>query len=280
VLVIGATGELGSAVARALVGLGADVRAMTRSGNPDVDGLASVVRADLSDPESLTDAFADVHRAFLVSSPTRDQVELETNAIVAAEAGGLEYVVKVSNLPIAGLDDGLHGNHRAIERRLAASPVASAVVQPSFFASVLLRQLGLLRRDRMVMPTGDGAIAWIDPRDIAAVVATLLAADDPPGGALRLTGPEALTAAELATRVGTAVGRGIELLQPDLQSWGEGLQRSGMDPWLVDSTVHLYEAVAQGALADTSDAVGRVLRRSPRPIDEWLNDELLPRLPE
>ena len=59
-----------------------------------------------------------------VSSPTRDQVELETNAIEAAEAAGVEHIVKVSNIPIAGLDTGLHGNHRAIERRLAASTVA------------------------------------------------------------------------------------------------------------------------------------------------------------
>ena len=58
---------------------------------------------------------------FLVSSPTQDQVELETNAIEAAEAAGVERIVKVSNIPIAGLETGLHGNHRAIERRLAAS---------------------------------------------------------------------------------------------------------------------------------------------------------------
>ena len=53
VLVIGATGDLGAEVARAFVDRGADVRAMTRSENPDVDGLAGVVRADLGDPESL-----------------------------------------------------------------------------------------------------------------------------------------------------------------------------------------------------------------------------------
>ena len=95
-----------------------------------------------------------------------------------------------------------------------------------------------------------------------------------------LTGPEALTAAELAARIGEVVGREIELVQPDLATWAKGLRTSGMDPWLADSTVHLYEAVARGALADTSDAVGRVARRAPRPIDEWLRDGLLPRLPE
>jgi len=278
VLVIGATGDLGGEVARALVDRGADVRAMTRSNNPDVDGLAGVVRADLADPESLTAAFAGVQRAFLVSSPEQDQVTLETNAIVAAEGAGVEHIVKVSNIPITGLETGLHGNHRAIERRLAASPIASTIVQPSFFASVLLRQLDLIRRGHLVFPSGDGRIAWIDPRDIAEVAAAVLADPDPPTGALRLTGPEALTAAELAARIGDVVGTKVELVQPDLDKWADDLLASGMDPWLAASTVHLYEAVTDGALADVSDAVGRVLHKAPRPIDVWLEEGLLPRL--
>jgi uncharacterized protein YbjT (DUF2867 family) len=277
VLVVGATGDLGAAVAAALVSRGTDVRAMTRSTNPDVDGV-SVVRADLGDPESLAAAFDGVQRCFLVSSPTRDQVALETNAIVAAESAGVEHIVKISNLPIAGLDGGLHGNHRAIERRLTESSVGSTVLQPSFFASVLLRQLALLQRGRLVFPTGDGRIAWIDPRDIAEVAAAVLADPSPPTGALRLTGPEALTAAELASRITKVLGRDIELLQPDLTTWRKGLRDSGMDPWLIESTVHLYEAVAGGALAELSDAVGRVLRRAPQPIEVWLGDRLLPRL--
>ena len=279
VLVIGTTGALGSGVAHALVARGVAVRAMTRRAERlDLHGVDDVVRADLSQPATLADAFAGVQRVFLLSSPTRDQVTLETNAIVAAERAGVRHIVKVSNLPIPGLDGGLHGNHRAIERRLAASSVATTVLQPSFFASVLERQLALLRKGRFVLPTGSGRIAWIDPRDIAAVAAAVLADADPPLGALRLTGPEALTAAELASRVGLAAGTAIALLQPELETWHAGLVASGMDPWLADSTVHLYGAVAGGALADVSPDAERVLGRPPRAIDEWLVDVLAPLL--
>ena len=278
-LVIGATGELGAEVARTLAARGVDVRAMTRrAGEPGLDGIDDVVRADLGDPSTLAAAFAGVQRVFLVSSPVADQVESETNAIVAAEQAGVEHVVKVSNLPIAGLDSGLHGNHRAIERRLAASSVVSTVLQPSFFSSVLARQLALLRRGRLVLPTGDGAIAWIDPRDIAAVAAEVLADPEQRAGVLRLTGPEALTARELARRIGRSIGTEITLLQPDLEKWGSDLTAGGMDPWLAESTLHLYAAVAAGALAGVSPDVQRVLGRPARPIDEWLRDELVPRL--
>ncbi len=279
VLVIGATGALGGEVARALVSRGIKVRAMSRRpGALDAPGAGEVVRADLGDSDSLLAAFAGVERAFIVSSPTQDQVALETNAIVAAEGAGVRHVVKVSNIPIPGLDDGLHGNHRAIERRLAESSIPFTIVQPSFFASVLERQLALLRKGRLVLPTGDGRIAWIDPRDIADVAAAVLAHPDPPLGALQLTGPEALTAAALVAKIEHATGTTVSLAQPELAPWHAALVSSGMDPWLADSTVHLYEAVASGALGEVSDAVMRVLGRAPRTIDEWLRDSLVPLL--
>ncbi len=280
VLVIGATGELGSLVLRGLVARGDAVRAMTRrAGTPPVDGVERLVRADLREPSTLGPAFSGVQRVFLVSSPTKDQVAVETNAIVAAEQAGVEHIVKVSNLPIAGLETGLHGNHRAIEARLAASEVAHTVLQPSFFASVLARQIAVLRRGRLVLPTGDGRVAWVDPRDIAAVAVAVLAGPTAASAqVLRLTGPEALTAAELASRIGLVTGTEIALSQPDLARWSAALVAGGMDPWLAESTAHLYEAVAGGALGDVSADVERVVGAPPRPIDEWIRDELAPRL--
>jgi uncharacterized protein YbjT (DUF2867 family) len=194
---------------------------------------------------------------FLQSSPTRDQVELETNAIEAAERAEVQRVVKLSNIPIDGLDTGLHGNHRAVERRLAASTVGSVVVQPSFFTSVIDKQRDLLARGKLVLPTGKGRIAWIDPADIADVAVAALVRDDV-HGALHITGPEALDGDDVATRLG------VTRLDPPLAQWRDAAVASGLDPWLADSNVDLYEAVACNALADVTDTVPRVLGRSAR----------------
>lgn len=281
VLVIGASGQLGRAVAIDLAARGISVRAMTRRADATrPDGVDELVRADLHDPASLDAACAGVERMFLVSSPTAEQIMLETNAIVAAEGAGVEQIVKISNIPIAGLETGLHRNHRAIERRLADTSMVATVLQPSFFNSVLGRQLGLLRQGRLVFPTGKGRIGWIDPRDIAAVAASLLAEPEPRAGALRLTGPEALSATDLGARISDVTGRAIEVVQPPLDVWQKELIAGGMDPWLVVSTLHLYEAIARGALDDLSSDVERVLGRPPRPIDDWLRDELVPLLGE
>jgi uncharacterized protein YbjT (DUF2867 family) len=277
-LVVGASSRLGADVARDLVARGIPVRAMTRRPDAAMPEGVEVVRADLANIASLREACAGAQRLFLTSSPTKAQVSLETNAIAAAEAAGVAHIVKISNIPIAGLETGLHGNHRAIEGWLADSSIAATVLQPSFFASVLARQIPLLRKGRFVMPTGTGRIAWIDPRDIAAVAAAVLSDPSPPRGALQLTGPEALAAAAVAARIGSVAGCEIALVQPPIVSWQAELRANGMDRWLVESTVHLYEAVARGALASVSPEVERVLGRPPRPIDDWIRDELVPLL--
>src|SRR3954447_1699050 len=150
VIVIGASGDLGGRVVNELRAAGVPVTPFSR--RPIAGGAVG----DLGDLASLDAAFAGATRVFLVSSATEDQVALETNAIDAAERAGLDRIVKVSNIPIAGLETGLHGNHRAIERRLAASPVASVVVQPSFFTTVIDRQREQIERGRFVLPTRAG----------------------------------------------------------------------------------------------------------------------------
>jgi uncharacterized protein YbjT (DUF2867 family) len=261
VLVIGVTGELGRMVASELASTaGAEVRAFVRRPLPaDAPAVDEVVVGDLRDPASLRDACMGVTSMFLLSSPTRDQVELETNAIEAAEKAGVTRIVKVSNIPIAGLETGLHGNHRAIERRLAESSCSAVVLQPSFFSSVIDKQSEVVARGNVVLPTGAGKIAWIEPSDIAAVgAAALLRADL--DGPLHITGPEALDGDEVAARLG------VKRIDLPLDRWRETVVASGLDPWLADSSVHLFEAVARGALAESTDTVERVLGRKPKRV--------------
>jgi uncharacterized protein YbjT (DUF2867 family) len=245
--VIGSSGDLGRRVCTGLAALGVDYRPLVRRGEGTY--------ADLVDPASLDAAFAGGTRLFLVSSPVPDQMWLETNAIEAAERAEFERIVKISNIPIPGLDTGVHGNHRAIERRLEEATVPFTLVQPSFFTSVLDRQRDLIALGNVVLPFGSGRIAWIDPQDVADVAVAALTRDlDEP---LHITGPEALDGAEVARRLG------CEWLDPPLPAWRDAAVQGGLDPWLADSTVDLYESVRRDALAEVTDTVQRVLGRAP-----------------
>jgi uncharacterized protein YbjT (DUF2867 family) len=129
-------------------------------------------------------------------------------------------------------------------------------VQPSFFTTVLERQRDLIAQGRVALPFGRGRVAWVEPDDIAAVVAAALTGDV--DGPLVVTGPEAIDGDEVARRVG------VTRVDPPLAQWRAAVAKTGMDPWLLDSTVHLYEAVARDALAAVSPDVERVLGRPPQ----------------
>src|SRR5512138_360698 len=82
VLVAGATGKQGGAVARELLAHGYEVRAMTRKPEgPEARALAArgaeIVRADLDRPETLDKALAGVWGVFAVQNTWEAGVERE-----------------------------------------------------------------------------------------------------------------------------------------------------------------------------------------------------------
>ena len=102
VVVCGATGRQGGAVARHLLAAGWRVRALTRS--PDgaparaLHGLgAEVVQADMADPSSLASAIAGAYGVFSVQNPMvagyDGEVAQGRNVADASRAAGVEHVV-------------------------------------------------------------------------------------------------------------------------------------------------------------------------------------------
>src|SRR5438876_1214093 len=97
IAVIGATGQQGGSVVRALQAQGQfKVRALTRHPG-EHRGLADeVVEADLDHPETLKTAFAGAHGVFLVTNfweQGADEVKQATAAVRAAKDAGVQHFV-------------------------------------------------------------------------------------------------------------------------------------------------------------------------------------------
>jgi uncharacterized protein YbjT (DUF2867 family) len=168
IAVIGATGQQGGAVKRALQASGRfKVRALTR--NPDRHrGLADeVVAADLNRPETLQAAFEGAHGVFLVTNfweQGADELKQATAAVRAAKDAGVQHFVW-STLPnveaiSGGKFDVAHFTDKArIDRIVQEAGFANHtfVVAPFFYQNLP----GALAPQKQA----DGSLAWSLPID-------------------------------------------------------------------------------------------------------------------
>src|SRR5713101_2297848 len=97
IAVVGATGQQGGAVVRALqTNKQFKVRALTRNPAKHSELGDEVVQADLTSPETLTAAFEGAHGVFLVTNfweEGTDEVEQATAAVRAAKDAGVKHFV-------------------------------------------------------------------------------------------------------------------------------------------------------------------------------------------
>ena len=257
VAVTGATGLLGAKVARRLAERGESQVLLARdpSRAPSLTG-AEVRRADYSDSEDTRRALAGVGTLLMVSaSETPDRVERHLAFIDAASAAGVGHVVYTSfqgAAPAATFT--LARDHWATEEHLRASGLAHTILRDSLYADFLPLMVG---EDGVIRgPAGDGRAAVVAQDDIADVaVAVLLDPGRHDDRTFNLTGPEALSLAEVAQTVSDVTGRPVRYHAETLEEAYASRARYGAPEWQVDAWVSTYTAIAAGEMAAVSDAV-------------------------
>ncbi len=217
ILVTGATGRQGGAVARALLERGHAVRAMTRRPSSEPARAlaalgATVVRGDFEDPDSLLAALDGTEAAFLVTTFAEAGAEGELrhgrNFIDAAAQASVGHLVFTSaanadrEVGISAFD-----TKHEIELYLAASGVPFTVVRPVSFMDTYLGNYELLTGGKFSDPIDpDATNYWIAVSDIGRIVADVLEAPETwLGQAIDIAG-DAMTMRELADTMGHVLG--------------------------------------------------------------------------
>jgi uncharacterized protein YbjT (DUF2867 family) len=277
IMVAGGTGTTGGEVIRLMQEKGEPFMAMVRSAaNADklqAKGIDTIL-ADLSDPASLSPAMKGVESFFLLSASVSNQADLQLNAVEAAEVAGVGFIVKVS---VVGADPDspltLGRAHAEVEEGLAASGVPHAVLRAGSFMQNFLGSADTIKsQDQFYGSSGNGKIAMIDARDVAAAAVALLTSQEPTGGVFTLTGPEALSNAEAAAVISEVVGREIRYMDVSGDALKAGLLDAGLEEWLVDDLVALNKAFAGGAGEGVTDDVERLTGRPARTFAQFVAD--------
>ncbi len=274
ILVVGANGTVGTQVVARLRDAGRRVRVLARDPAKAAKhgGEVEIVQGDLARPETLGPAFEGAAKVFLLSA---GPAQLELNAIDAARAAGAAYVVKLSSMGFGPARDALNiGNwHRTVEAYLASSGMAWTILLAGGFAANALGWAPTIRAQGAAFAAnGDGKVAVVDPRDLAAVAAKALIEPGHEGKRYELTGPAALSSAEQVAIIGAAIGKPLRYIDVPPEAARDAMLQRGMPAVLAENMLEVMAAIkANGAATVTSD-VARVLGRAPRTFEAWATD--------
>ncbi|WP_460503286.1 NmrA family NAD(P)-binding protein, partial [Hymenobacter agri] len=212
ILLTGATGTIGSELTKILIRRGVPFRALVRSlpaaaalqGQPGVE----LVVGDLDDPASLAPALVGVERTFLLTNSTERAEQQQLNFVQQARQAGVRQVVKLSQWAADRLSPvRFLRYHAAVEEAIRASGLAYTFLRPNLFMQGLLGfRESIVHQGVFFAAIGDARVSVVDIRDIAAAAAAALTESGHEGRTYNLTGPAALTHAEMASQLAQAQG--------------------------------------------------------------------------
>jgi uncharacterized protein YbjT (DUF2867 family) len=265
-LVTGATGNVGSLVTRRLIDRGDRPAVFVRDPKKARRLFGDRVEIRAGDLADISGALAGIRDLFLLNSGSDLEVR-DRAAAFAAKAAGVRHLVKLSTLDVStGVGTGSW--HARGEHAVRESGVPFTFIRSSAFMSNALSWGRTIKREGVLRTsTGSGKIAFIHPGDIADVAVKALTTRAHDGEALVITGPQALTYGEMASRIGAAIGKTIRF-----EEVSDEEARPDFDRAHADALVDIWRAIREGRLATVTDGVQRVLGRKPVTFDRWVEE--------
>jgi uncharacterized protein YbjT (DUF2867 family) len=259
ILVTGATGRPGSAVIREFAQRREPVRALVRDrskaealqGLPDVE----VAYGDMLWPETLGDALAGVDRILMISAAGPQMLETQVTFIDAAKKAGVGHIVKFSGEDSArGFDSEKFRStrsHEQIQRYLMGSGVPWTMLRPSQFMQVYFEEVPTIAAaGELRLPLGSATLAPVDIDDIAKVAHAVLTTPGHEGKTYKMTGPEALTMADIAQAISHAIAKPVRHVDVTPEQKHQEWLDAGYPPARADAFVQLFNERRELAHSD------------------------------
>ncbi|HVW70844.1 MAG TPA: NAD(P)H-binding protein [Steroidobacteraceae bacterium] len=270
-VITAATGNIGSRVVEHLIAGGIRPRVFVRDSQKARNRFGDridLVTGDLGDANALKSAL-EKNDSLLVINTGPELAARDALAAGVAQEVGIRHLIKLSALS-APQAISVGAWHARGEAAVRASGVPFTIVQPAGFMSNALHWASSIKSRGVVRASvGDGRVAYIHPGDIAAVVAHILTKRAFVGETVPITGPQALTYAEMAAAIGRALGRVVTFESISDEQARDGLVAHGLPAPEAAELVSLWQAVREGRLSTVTTGVERVTGRPPESFDQW-----------
>lgn len=268
VLVVGASGTVGSELLRLLKHEGYRVRATTSKAPTNKEQ----VTVNLATGEGIKAAFEGVDRAFFLSPPGySDQYQLLSPLIQEAKRKGLKKVVMMTAMGANAVET---SPFRRAEIELEKSGLSYNIIRPNWFYQNFntFWLQGILEQKKILLPAGTAKVGFIDARDISAVAAKLLTTDTFANRDFDITGPQSVDHYEVAQAISKVTGKNIiyeEITPATLQ---KSLLSVGLPKDYVEFLLMILGFLREGYSAAINNNVNTILGREPKGLEQYTND--------
>lgn len=277
-LVSGASGQLGRRVVELLLEAGeTQIIATTRTPEKLAD-LAergvSVRYASFDEADSMTTAFSGADRLLLISTDAVGVRQAQhVAAIKAAVAVGVKHLLYTSLVSADDTPVTLAPDHVVTEAALASSGLGYTILRNNIYADMLIDTLELARAlgGNLYSAVGDGKIAYVTREDCAQAASAALAASFDGQRQLDITGPEALSQADIA-QIATALNPQQPItyvpLPPEVLK--DNLIKANLPEPIADLIVSFDLAAAQGKQSGVSKDFQDLTGQEPISVADFL----------
>ncbi len=258
VIILGATGTIGTAVIKNLQNRNIEVFAGVQSEN-DFDKVsqfgATPVIVNFTDQESLNQALDGKNRVFLVT-PLMQNPETVTQMVInASKQNGVKHLVRST---ASGADS--NGQIQmarwagASEDLIKASGLNYTILRPYSFLQnfINFHSQTIKQYNGFYLPTGDAKLSMLDINDLGEVVAIALTSEEHFGKIYELSG-QTYSNEILAETLSKVLDKKITYIDVPEEKAKESMLTNQMPEWMVNAMMELNYITKQGWTAGYSD---------------------------
>lgn len=241
----------GRAVSQGLAGTGVDI--VTDA--PDTDPVEAMRDADV---------------LALVSPLEETLVRQGFGLVNAAKEAGIGHVIRISLYASANDAHWRLGRELGrVDLAVEESGLPYTILRPSMLMQTLPTPgelNGVLR-----VPSGDAAVSYLDGRDLAACVQSILSDPEAHNGrTYAVTGPQGLATEDLTRAMGEVSGKHPEAQDLEENDYLAVLSEQGFDEWSRNMLLSLSRIAKRGMAGNVTGAVRHITGRDPRSYADYL----------
>jgi NAD(P)H dehydrogenase (quinone) len=279
VLVLGASGTIGSQVVKGLEGKAVNLRITSRK-QQEVEQLTREGKdckyLDLDDPKTFALALAGVDRVFLLTGYTVAMLTQSKTLVDAAKKAGVSHIVHVGVFAEWDTTDAHFAWHQMIEKYIEASGIAWTHLHPNMFMEAITGAY-LPKNFTYTTYWEDRRVGYIASSDIAAVAAKVLV-DGPErhAGKDYWLSVESHNGKEIAQLISEVTGLEIKCEEKGLEEFKQLIEAwiaNGADSWYASANIEFVSQMLDGRMSYMSmvqNDIPYILGRPAKTVREYL----------